>query len=230
MSYTDNDFAKWTKIIYPNPCLNHINFSDSSSSGTDPISTGLVDGGTYRIKNVYSNLYIQVEGAKEKNGTNVQQWNTSGDTVHDIWKLVDAGNGYYYLVSQIGDGKTYYLNVAGNSPNNMANIEIYESTGGDSQKFLITQNIDGSYIIKTKVSNDKSAVEIANAGKGSGDNVQQWLLNDHPNQNWIFESVNMNMELDSKNNKISKNPNNKEIVKTKVYKDDGCVHTVVFVK
>ena len=227
---TDSEFSSWTKTIYPNPCLNHVNFSDSSSSGTNPLPSGLVDGGTYRIKNVNSNLYMQVEGAKEKNGTNVQQWGTSGDTVHDVWKLVDAGSGYYYLVSQIGDGKTYYLNVAGNSPNNQANIEIYQSTGGDSQKFLITQNLDGSYIIKTKVSNNESAVEIANAGKGSGDNVQQWLLNDYPNQNWIFESVNMNTKLRSKNNNISENSNRKEIVNTKVYKDDGYVHTVVFVK
>ena len=227
---TDSDFAKWTQTIYPNPFLNHVDFNDSSSSGTNPSPSGLVNGGTYRIKNVNSNLYMQVEGAKESNGTNVQQWGTTGDTVHDVWKLVDAGSGYYYLVSQIGDGKTYYLNVAGNSPNNMANIEIYQSTGGDSQKFLITQNLDGSYIIKTKVSNDKSAVEIANAGKGSGDNVQQWVLNDYPNQNWIFESVNMNVKLRSRNITISENSNRKEIVKTKMYKNDGYVHTVVFVK
>ena len=227
---TDSDFANWTKTIYTNPCLSHIDFNDSSGGDTDPIPSGLVNGGTYRIKNVNSNLYMQVEGAKEANGTNVQQWGTTGDSIHDVWKLVDAGSGYYYIVSQIGDGKTYYLNVAGNSSGNGANIEIYKSTGEDNQKFLITENSDGSYIIKTKISKDQSAVEIADAGKGSGDNVQQWTLNDYPNQNWIFESVKMNMKLRSNNKKISVNSNEKEIMKTEIYKKDGCVHTVVFVK
>jgi len=92
---------------------------------------------------------------------------------------------------------------------------------------LITENSDGSYIIKTKLTNNQSAVEIANAGKGSGDNVQQWSLNDYPNQNWIFEEVTMSLKLRSKN-KNSKNE--KEVVKIEAYKSDGLVHTVVFVK
>ena len=226
---TDSDLMGWASTTNASPFLTHIDFNDSSSSGgTDPIpSSGLTNGGTYRIKNVNSNLYMQVEGAKQANGTNVQQWGTTGDTVHDVWKLVDAGSGYYYLISQIGDGKAYYLNVAGSSKGNGTNIEIYQSTGGDSQKFLITENSDGSYIIKTKLTNNQSAVEIANAGKGSGDNVQQWSLNDYPNQNWIFEEVTMSLKLRSKN-KNSKNE--KEGVKIEAYKSDGLVHTVAFVK
>ena len=47
---------------------------------------------------------MQVEGAKQENGTNIQQWGTTGDSIHDIWKLVDAGSGYFYIISQIGDG------------------------------------------------------------------------------------------------------------------------------
>jgi len=173
---------------------------------------------------------MQVEGAKEANGTNVQQWGTTGDSIHDVWKLVDAGSGYYYIVSQIGDGKTYYLNVAGNSSGNGANIEIYKSTGEDNQKFLITENSDGSYIIKTKISKDQSAVEIADAGKGSGDNVQQWTLNDYPNQNWIFEQVSMSAKLRGINNKILEKHKDEEVVKTEIYKEKGFVHTVVFIK
>ena len=171
---------------------------------------------------------MQVEGAKQENGTNVQQWGTTGDSIHDIWKLVDAGNGYYYIVSQIGDGKTYYLNVEGNSTSNGANCEIYQSNGGDSQKFLISENSDGSYIIKTKITNNQSAVEVSNYGKGSGDNVQQWSLTGHESQSWIFEPVtDPHLKLHSKN---IKNNKEKTVVKTQVYKEKDCVHTVVFVK
>ena len=152
---------------------------------------------------------------------------STGDSVHDVWKLIDAGSGYYYLVSQIGDGKTYYLNVAGGSASNGTNVEISQSTG-DSQKFYITENADGSYTIRTKVTNNGSAVEIADDGKGSGDNVQQWSLNNYPNQDWIFEQVSMSVKLKVKNTKLPKKE--EEIVKTEIYKDDGLVHTVVFVK
>ena len=227
---TDSDLLTWVTTKYTSPFLTHIDFSDSSSGGTDPIPSGLVNLGIYRIKNVNSGLYMQVEGAKQANGTNVQQWGTTGDTVHDIWKLVDAGSGYYYLISQIGDGKTYYLNVAGNSTGNGTNVEINKYTGGDSQKFYITQNSDGSYIIKTKITNNNSAVEIADAGKGSGDNVQQWSLNDYPNQDWIFEPATMSAKLRGKNVNNSEKIDGKEVIKTDIFKSKDLVHTVIFVK
>ena len=171
---------------------------------------------------------MQVEGAKEENGTNIQQWGTTGDSIHDIWKLVDAGSGYFYLVSQIGDGNTFYLIVAGNSSKDGANVEIYKSNSGDSQKFMITENSDGSYIIKTKISNNQSAVEVAAYGVGSGDNVQQWTLTGHESQSWIFEPVaNPHSKLHAKKDEeINKN----EIKNEFVYKEKDCVHTVVFVK
>ena len=222
---SDSDLLGWVKTTNSSPCLTHIDFSDSGSS--DPIPSGLVNGGTYRIKNVNSNLYLNVESAKQANGTNVQQWGTDGTSVHDVWKIVDVGSGYYNIISQIGDGNTYYLNVAGNGTGNGTNIEIYQSNGGDSQKFYIEAQSDGSYIIKTKITNNGSAVEVADAGKGSGDNIQQWSLNNYPNQNWIFEPATVSVRL------RGKNPNSgekMEVVKTEIYKEKDLVHTVVFVK
>ena len=179
------------------------------------------------MRNLNSNLYMQVEGAKEENGTNVQQWGTTGDSIHDIWKLVDAGSGYYYIISQIGDGNTYYLTVRGNSTADGANVEINKAIGDDSQKFMISENNDGSYIIKTKTTNNLSAVEVSNYGKSSGDNIQQWSLTGHESQSWSFEPVaNPHLRLHSKNDSLLK----EKIVKTEVYKEKDCVHTVVFVK
>ena len=107
-------------------------------------------------------------------------------------------------------------------------INIY--TGGDSQKFYITQNSDSSYIIKTKITNNNSAVEIADAGKGSGDNVQQWSLNDYPNQDWIFEPATMSAKLRGKNVNNSEKIDGKEVIKTDIFKSKDLVHTVIFVK
>ena len=184
---TDSDFSSWAKTVYGSPFLKHVDFSDSGSS-PDSGAT-FYNGACFKIKNVNSGLYMQVEGGVAINGTNVQQWGTTDGTVHDIWKTINAGNGYYYLVSGVGDGGKYCLDVTAKGTANGTNIEIYEYKALTNQQFYITQNADGSYIIKTRITGNKSAVEIKDAGTGSGNNVQQWELNGHPCQNWIFEPV-----------------------------------------
>ena len=183
---TDSDFSSWVKTAYASPFLKHIDFSDSSSSGT---TATFNNGACFKIKNVNSGLYMQVQDAKAENGANVQQWGTTDGTIHDIWKTIEAGNGYYYLVSCLGDGGTFCLDVTSKSTANGTNIEIYQYKELNNQQYLITQNSDGSYTIKTRVTGNNSAIEIKDAGNKSGDNVQQWELNGHPCQNWIFEPV-----------------------------------------
>ena len=107
----------------------------------------------------------------------------------------------------------------------MLKVVIYQKAGNDNQKFNITKNSDGSYVIKTKISSNKSAVEIANASIESGGNVQQYTINGHACQNWIFENGSTNLRAKNKKNELEK-----EIVKTEVYKTNDLVHTVVFVK
>ncbi|MDE6834200.1 MAG: RICIN domain-containing protein [Ruminococcus sp.] len=179
---TDSDMSDWIQTKYDSPFLKHVEFSSASSAVFD-------NGSVYRIKNVNSGLYMQVEGAKAENGANVQQWGTSDGITHDIWKLIDAGDGYYYLASAVGDGGTYMLDISGKKSENGTNVDIYKFNGGDNQKFMITQNADGSYKIRTKVTNGKSAIEIANASNQSGANVQQWEINGVNCQDWIFEEV-----------------------------------------
>ena len=179
---TDSDFSGWAKTYYASPFLKHVDLSWDVAT--------LTNGATFKIKNSNSGLYMQVAGGLAENGTNVQQWGTSEGTVHDIWKVVEADKGYYYLISGVGDGGSFALDVHGKSNQNGANVEINQYEAGSlSQQFKLSQNGDGSYIIKTRISDSKSAVEISYAGVQSGDNVQQWQLNANPCQNWIFEPV-----------------------------------------
>ncbi|MDE6789813.1 MAG: RICIN domain-containing protein, partial [Ruminococcus sp.] len=181
---TDSDMSGWIQTKYSSPFLRHVDLSAASV-----VPATFDNGSTYRIKNVNSGLYMQVDGAKAANGTNVQQWGTADGVTHDIWKLIDAGDGYYYLISAVGDGGTYALDVAGKKTANGTNIDIYQSNGGDNQKFMITKNADGSYKLCPKNTGDKSAVEIKDAGKGSGDNVQIWEINGANCQDWTFENI-----------------------------------------
>ena len=184
---TDSDFIKWIKTSYASPFIKHVDFTDSS--GDSGSSSIFKNGDCFKIKNVNSGLYMQVIGGTAENGTKIQQWGTADGTVHDIWKTIDAGNGYYYLVSGVGDGGTYVLDVTGKSTSNGASMEIYQYKGDVNQQFYLSDNGDGSYIIKTKVSGNSSAIEIKDAGLQSGDIIQQWALNGHNCQNWIFEKV-----------------------------------------
>ncbi|WP_302194265.1 RICIN domain-containing protein [uncultured Ruminococcus sp.] len=158
-----------------------------TESPSAPLAELFAEGSAYRIRNVNSGLYLQVAGAAAKNGTNVQQWGSDEIAVHDIWKLYSAGEGYYYLVSAVGDGGTYVLDVAEKKAANGTNIDIYTYNGGDNQKFMLTKNGDGSYQIRTHISNGNSVVEVENASQTSGANVQQWEVNGANCQNWILE-------------------------------------------
>lgn len=154
-----------------------------------PVAASFTEGAAYRIKNVNSGLYLQVADAAAKNGANVQQWGTNGTSAHDIWKFYSAGDGYYYIASAVGDGGTYVLDIAGKKTDNGTNIDIYQYNGGTNQQFMLTENADGSYNICTRITGEKSVIEVADASKTSGANVQQWEMNGADCQKWIFEPV-----------------------------------------
>lgn len=179
-----------------NSSIMYLRFSKSGvpSAGytelpTAPIPATFNDGSCFRIKNVNSGLYMQVEGAIAKNNANIQQWGSDGTSTHDIWKLFNAGEGYYYIASCAADSSTFVLDVAGKKNTNGTNIDLYQYNGGINQQFMLTKNNDGSYKMYTKISDGNSVIEVADASTTSGANIQQWENNGADCQNWILEAV-----------------------------------------
>ncbi len=171
------------------------NSSGNTQPGTpvtpsDPVEPSVLQDGTvYKLKNVNSGLYLDVDGGAAANSTNVQQY-AGGDNRDSIcWKAVSTGNGYYALISQVGDGETYALDVSAKSTEDGANIEIYTYKGGDNQQFKFVRNNDGSYTILTKITGDASCVEVNAKSTENGANIQQWAANGGANQKWILEAV-----------------------------------------
>lgn len=137
----------------------------------------------YTFKNVNSGLYMEVESGKAENNANVQQWGMGDEpSLHNSWTLKEFGGGYYYIISRLADGNTYYLNI------NDSNVEILKNNKTSSHLFKFVKNPDGSYNILTRASKDKSAVEVVNADKSSGANVQQWTVNGNSCQKWNAET------------------------------------------
>ncbi len=153
-------------------------------------STGIDTGKSYMLKNVNSGLYMDVSGGYAANGANVLQYTASSAKGNNTWKFVAAGDGYYYIYSALGDGKTFLLDVENNSSANGANVGIWENTYCDAQLYKPVKNSDGSYTLYTKASGCKSVVEISNADTTNNGNVQQWEHNGHNCQKWYLEAVN----------------------------------------
>ena len=65
------------------------------------------------------------------------------------------------------------LDVTAKGTANGTNIEIYQYREVINQQYYITQNSYGSYTIKTRITGNKSAIEIKDAGVQSGNNFQQ---------------------------------------------------------
>ena len=156
----------------------------------EPVTAEIMDTSfVYMFKNKNSNLAMDVEGAVQADGTNVQQWGGSTVTKWNSWVLEACGDGYYKMVSQIGDGKSFYMAIADGSGVNGANACVWSAQASDAQMFKFVKNPNGSYTIYTKASNDKCVLEVMDASTGSGGNVQQATANMGVHQQWLVEVV-----------------------------------------
>ncbi|MBQ1518521.1 MAG: RICIN domain-containing protein, partial [Ruminococcus sp.] len=154
---------------------------------TTPASE-ITDGQVYTFKNVNSGLYLDVEGGNAANGANIQQGNAAGK--QNQFKAVSAGDGYFYLVSQLGDGNSYALDINGKKTTDGANVELYTFNQGENQKFKFVKNDDGTISILTKITDGKSALDVNEQSKNAGANVQQYTYNGNVNQKFNVEAVN----------------------------------------
>lgn len=143
---------------------------------------------SYMFKNVNSGLYMEVEGADNRSGANVQQWGADTPADHNTWKFVQATGDYYYIKPNLGGGELY-LYVNDGSKDNGANISVANKNGYSDQFFKILDNGDGTVTIVTRASRDAAAVEVGSALTNSGANIQQWELNNHNCQRWVMEKV-----------------------------------------
>lgn len=185
---TDSDMSKYVTANYRTPFLKNLSVGNSGIDVPDPSETLPTNGAKintnkqYVIRNVGSGLSLDVENCLGANGSDVQQ-----NGINCGWFVKDAGNGYYYIISNIGDGKTYYLDVENGLKTNGTNIAIWSNTNSDAQLFKFIDNGNGSYVITTKVTNDQSCLGVSSDSKEGGATVVQWARNGKDSQSWILE-------------------------------------------
>ena len=182
----------------------------------------------FKFKNSLSNLYLYLEEIKSSESQNVYRIGSSLDSKKAIWKLKEEENGYLYISSTTIQGEELFLTVAEDN-----NIEPKKFTGENNQKFYIKYKEKGLYLIKSRISKNKFGIELKNNKIGINDKLKQAPINGSPEQNWIFEAIEINnktTKLKAANVNNNMNEKSEKVVKTVIYKDDELVHTVVFVK
>ena len=88
--------------------------------------------GYYRISSVNNGKYLDVAGASSASGANLQLY-SKNDSNGQLWKFIDAGNGYYYLRSKLGTA----IDVASAKTAVGTNIQLYTMNGTKAQKWVL---------------------------------------------------------------------------------------------
>ncbi|MBR1742665.1 MAG: glycosyl hydrolase 53 family protein [Lachnospiraceae bacterium] len=141
-----------------------VNFFSTTDKGSSWENMALFDTNGVAMKSLY--VFNDMAG---KTSTT-----SSGSTL----------DGTYYIRSKFS-GK--YLNIAGGSSANNANLEQYSYSGGVSQKFKLVSDGNGYYSIYTGASGYSKVLDVAKKSAADGTNVAQYTANGGNNQK--FEVV-----------------------------------------
>ena len=144
----------------------------------DIVNKTPVADGTYTIRNVNSDLYLNAD-ASANNGSAEQNSNAQ------VWTLRSDENGWYTILAS--DGKV--LTVADGNAENGADILIADDNGSDSQKFRILDEGNGQFALLTAVSGGNSCADVYNISKDAGANICQWEYWGGDGQKFFIEAA-----------------------------------------
>ncbi len=173
---TDADLADYVGTAYKSPFLRSVTVGIPTNWKTGTIFNV---AHRYTFRNANSQMFMVATGAIAAVATNVSQ-----GTSLQSWTLADAGDGFYSVYSEVGDAKTYFLDVQGGNPNNGANIALGNGTPAVAQFFKFVANSDGTFNITTKVSKDTSCLGVAASSMAETASVVQWSCNGAKDQAW----------------------------------------------
>lgn len=182
---TDAALQNQVMTTYKTPFLEDITVGELSTAKEGAVLDTALQ---YAFRNYGSNRYLEVADGAAAAGSNVQQGGSSV-TASCTWSLKDGGDGYYYILSALGDGKTYYLDLENGAVDNGTNIAIWTDTASDAQLFKFVANGDGTYQIVTKASRDASGLGVVAGSTDTGANIVQWKYDGAANQCWVIEPI-----------------------------------------
>lgn len=148
---------------------------------TPPEPAGsVIENGSYRIKNLGSELYIS-----DKKDNVVQ-------SSAQVWNFTKNDDETYTIRSSDGRAMT----VENGSAENGADIRLENYRDDNSQKFILQRNKDGTYTLLSVVSGGKSCADVYEISHNDGANICQWEYWGGSGQKFLLEPVNEKMKGD----------------------------------
>lgn len=68
----------------------------------------------------------------QKHGSNIQQYTWNGSDAQ-LWKIINLGNGQFYIRAKLGKG----LDVCGGNSLSGTNVQLYSSNGSKAQNWVL---------------------------------------------------------------------------------------------
>ena len=145
--------------------------------GYDCFHFEYLNNGFYKIRQINTNMCIDVAGGSLDNGTNVQMCQDNGNTAQQ-WSIEKTSHGYRIRSRCNG----YFLDVVDGNHECGTNLRCWEGNDSKAQSFSFIPRdlneqpiLDGVYIIKTNVNREHILDIAGNPGQFySGSNVQIW--------------------------------------------------------
>ncbi len=165
-----------------------LNSLDTSASTID----NDVPSGTYRIISKQSGLALGASATGNNSAVTLQTASLT-DTKQQ-WNISSNASGVYTLTN-VASGRV--LDIASGSYDNGAKAIIYNSNGGNNQKFALIKTRNNAYRI-SPLSSTKS-VEVKDAATNNGAAIIQYRYWETTNQQWELIPVSVNSSLESYN-------------------------------
>ena len=157
------------------------------SADVDPSNVSIANG-VYQVKlaNSSKNQVLNVAGGSSADKGNVASA-TSGSAQSQKWGITNAGGGFYYIVN-VNSGKALAVDEGKKTAN--ANVLQYKKTtkgknGGDSQKWAIRKNDDGTYSFINK----ETGMALDLAKDASGANARTYFDNKSKGQKFQLDTT-----------------------------------------
>lgn len=137
----------------------------------------------YKLRNISSGLYLDIEGASIQNGAIINQQYSNSSTSQQ-WKFTSIG-GNYMLVNR-KSGKV--VDIASSIQNTGTNPILFQANSGVNQQWQMVPGNDGSYQIKSVLSQH---LVIDDPGSSAANGTRMILYPPYTpasyNQSWILE-------------------------------------------
>lgn len=167
--------------------LANVQLWEASNTDTQKWSlkgTQLIEDGVYNITaKGNSERNLDLAGGVDKDGTNIQLWETNGEWPQD-WKIAYDANTDTYTIASVGAGGRL-LDLSGAKTTLGTNIQLWSNTKACAQRWRIQKTEDGYYNFLSDCHSER-AIDLVDGKTNNGNNIRLWELNGADAQKWAI--------------------------------------------